>query len=93
MAPRETESNAYAKCWSDQQRALWSIMVFSVVVNTLCGIMILPPRQPRFFARLPRWPLKRIVTVLFYISFKRLWQGRLYRGRGVMNFRLPDHVD
>ena len=23
MAPRETENNAYAKCWGDKQRALW----------------------------------------------------------------------
>ena len=34
MAPRETENNAYAKFWSDQQRVLWYVMVFSVVVNT-----------------------------------------------------------
>ena len=33
MAPRETENNADAKCWSDQQRVLWYVMVFSVVVN------------------------------------------------------------
>ena len=33
MAPRETENNAYAKFWSDQQRVLWYVMVFSVVVN------------------------------------------------------------
>ena len=35
MAPRETENNAYAKSWGDEQRALWYIMVFSVVVNSL----------------------------------------------------------
>ena len=28
MAPRETENNAYAKFWSDKQRALWYVMVF-----------------------------------------------------------------
>ena len=28
MAPRETENNAYAKLWSDKQRALWFVMVF-----------------------------------------------------------------
>ena len=28
MAPRETENNAYAKFWSDKQRALWHVMVF-----------------------------------------------------------------
>ena len=33
MAPRETENNAYAKFWGDKQRALWYVMVFSVVVN------------------------------------------------------------
>ena len=34
-APRETENNAYAKFWSDQQRVLWYLMIFSVVVNLL----------------------------------------------------------
>ena len=33
MAPRETENNAYAKFWGDNQRALWHVMVFSGVVN------------------------------------------------------------
>ena len=33
MVPRETENNAYAKFWGDKQRALWYVMVFSVVVN------------------------------------------------------------
>ena len=33
MAPRETENNAYPKCWSDRKRALWYVMVFSGVVN------------------------------------------------------------
>ena len=33
MAPRETENNAYAKFWTDKQRALWYVMVFSGVVN------------------------------------------------------------
>ena len=33
MAPIETENNAYTKFWSDQQRVLWYVMVFSVVVN------------------------------------------------------------
>ena len=33
MAPRETENNVYAKFWSDQQRVLWHVMVFSGVVN------------------------------------------------------------
>ena len=34
MAPGETENNAYAKFWSDQQRVLWYVMVLSVVVNS-----------------------------------------------------------
>ena len=33
MAPRETENNAYAKFWGDNQRALWHVMVLSGVVN------------------------------------------------------------
>ena len=33
MAPRETVHNAYAKFWGDKQRALWSVMAFSVLVN------------------------------------------------------------
>ena len=33
MAPRETEDNAYAKFWSDKERALWYVMLFSGVVN------------------------------------------------------------
>ena len=33
MAPRETENNAYAKFWSEQQRVLWYVMVFSGVAN------------------------------------------------------------
>ena len=35
MAPRENENNAYAKFWGDKQRALWYVMVFSGVVNSL----------------------------------------------------------
>ena len=33
MAPRETENDAYAKFWGDEERALWYVMVFSGVVN------------------------------------------------------------
>ena len=33
MAPRETENNAYAKFWSDKQRALWYVMAFSGMAN------------------------------------------------------------
>ena len=47
MAPRETENNAYAKFWGDEQRALWYVMVFSVVVGWLAfhlrGTMIFKP--------------------------------------------------
>ena len=39
MAPRETENNAYAKFWVDKQRALWYVMVFSGVVNTVSVIV------------------------------------------------------
>ena len=28
MGERETEINAYAKFWSDQQRALWYVITF-----------------------------------------------------------------
>ena len=34
MAPRETENNAQVKFWGDKQRALWCVMVLSVVVNS-----------------------------------------------------------
>ena len=33
MTLREIENNAYAKFWSDKQRPLWDVMVFSGVVN------------------------------------------------------------
>ena len=33
MAQRETEDNAYAKFWGDQQRLLWYAVLFSGVVN------------------------------------------------------------
>ena len=33
MDPRETENNAYAKCWGGKQGALWYVMVFSGMVN------------------------------------------------------------
>ena len=35
MAPRQTEDNAYEKCWGEKQRALWYVMVFSGVVNQI----------------------------------------------------------
>ena len=33
LLPRETENCAYANFWGEKQRALWYVMVFSVVVN------------------------------------------------------------
>ena len=33
MSSRETVHNGHAKFWGDKQRALWYVMVFSVVVN------------------------------------------------------------
>ena len=33
MAPRETENNAHVKFWGDKKRALWYVMVLSVMVN------------------------------------------------------------
>ena len=44
MTPRETGNNTYSKFWGDKQRALWSVMVFSVVVNG-------PYSRCPFFAR------------------------------------------
>ena len=41
MAPRETENNAYAKFWGDNQRALWHVMVFSGVVNFQNAIQLI----------------------------------------------------
>ena len=35
MSPRENENNAYANFWGDNERALWYVMVFSGVVNSL----------------------------------------------------------
>ena len=40
MAPRESENNAYANFWSDKQRALWYVMVFSGVVNTISSLLV-----------------------------------------------------
>ena len=36
--PRETEDKAYAKVWSDKQRALWYVMVFSGVGNSVAAV-------------------------------------------------------
>ena len=46
MAPRETENNACAKFWGDKKRALWYVIVFSGVVNTLSFFPRLRVREP-----------------------------------------------
>ena len=35
MAPKETENNAYAKCWGDKQRALWYFLEWSIANTPL----------------------------------------------------------
>ena len=40
MAPRETENNAYAKFWSDQQRVLWYVMAFSVLIGRYLDLRV-----------------------------------------------------
>ena len=40
MAPRESENNAYAKCWGDKQRALRYVLVVSVVVNCFFSFLL-----------------------------------------------------
>ena len=40
MAPIETENNAYKMFWNDQQRVLWYVMVFSVVVNRFFDVLV-----------------------------------------------------
>ena len=63
---RETENNAYAKFWGDKQRALWYVMVFSGVVNSLMNATNV--FQLFYY---PMWihPLSVICTVkfLFYV--------------------------
>ena len=38
MAPRENKNNAYLKFRGDKQRAVWYVMVFSVVVNSIVSL-------------------------------------------------------
>ena len=33
MAPRETKNKAYLKCLGDKQRALWYVIVFSILTD------------------------------------------------------------
>ena len=44
---REPENKAYAKFWGDKQRALWYVVVFSVVVDFVpcCGFSCLDSIQ------------------------------------------------
>ena len=37
MAPTETENNAYVKCWGDKQRALYSMLWYSLEWSITCG--------------------------------------------------------
>ena len=63
---RGTENKAYAKFWRDKQRALWYVMVFSGVVNSLMNATNV--FQLFYY---PMWihPLSVICTVkfLFYV--------------------------
>ena len=63
---RETENIAYVKFWFDKQRALWYVMVFSGVVNSLMNATNV--FQLFYY---PMWihPLSVICTVkfLFYV--------------------------
>ena len=38
MVPRESENNTYANYLGDKQRAVWCVMVFSVVVNRVVSV-------------------------------------------------------
>ena len=50
MAQRETENNTYAKFCGDRQRALWYVMVFSGVVNSLVTVAEEFLTRPSFFS-------------------------------------------
>ena len=60
MAPRKTENNAYAKFWGEKQRALWYIMVFSVVVNS--------QKMPLSVFNRPEWRMRKQNALRFSIS-------------------------
>ena len=70
MAPRETENNAYAKFWSDQQTVLWYVMVFSGVVN-----------RPRFrlTKQQPCTSITLFPTFLCRHCTSRTWKCRISR--------------
>ena len=60
VAPRKTENNAYAKFWGEKQRALWYIMVFSVVVNS--------QKMPLSVFNRPEWRMRIQNALRFSIS-------------------------
>jgi len=43
MAPKETENSAYAEFWGDKQRAVWYVMVFPLVVNSVNIALVASP--------------------------------------------------
>ena len=42
------------KIWSDQQRVLWNVMAFSVLVNSLLREKVSPYKKGIFICRSPR---------------------------------------
>ena len=69
MSPRETENNAYAKFWSDKQRALWYVIV------------ILEWSIVRFDPSVVTVKQSSVVRQnLFYNYFGNLITGRLIEG-------------
>ena len=58
MAPRETKNNAYAKFWGDKQRALWYVMVFFGVVNSVARANdVRVTNLPNFWLRFVIFPI------------------------------------
>ena len=68
MAPRETEDNAYAKFWGEKQRALWYVMVFSGVVNSL----IHKPQKPQ----IPKLSRPNCVTIQIAVRARSYEPGK-----------------
>ena len=56
MAPREAENNAYAKCWGDEQRALWYVMVLNCsgelknAFALVCRLLLFPSLHRNFLS-------------------------------------------
>ena len=57
--PRETEDNAYAKVLGDKQRVLWTVMVFSGVVNCTPHVIEQHVMKACWTVVLPPWREKR----------------------------------